>query len=71
MANPILAKLNRKQIDVKSILQMAKGNPDAVFNNMMQTNPQFARFVKECEGKTPDQIAREHGISPDVLKRLM
>lgn len=65
MGNPILARMKRmtnRQNEVMSILQMAKGNPDAVFENMMKTNPQFAQFVEENKGKTPEQIANHYGV---------
>ena len=71
MANPILQKLNRPQNSMSNLLQMAKGNPQGVFEQMMQTNPQFAQFVHDNQGKTPDQIAREHGINPAMLKKFM
>ena len=66
MGNPILARMKRmtnSQNEVMNILQMAKGNPDAMFENMMKTNPQFAQFVEENKGKTPDQIADHYGIN--------
>lgn len=71
MANPILARLNTNQIDLGSILRMAKGNPQALYDNMLKSNPMFADFVKSCDGKTHDQIAREYGVNMDVLKRFM
>lgn len=45
-------------------------DPDVLFNQMVNNNPQFKRFVEENEGKSPEQIAREHGINPELLKRL-
>lgn len=45
-------------------------DPDVLFNQMVNNNPQFKRFVEENKGKTPEQIAREHGINPELLKRL-
>lgn len=64
MANPIMQKLNRSnnQSSLNDLVQIAKGNPDAVFNSLMQSNPQFARFINANKGKTPEQIARENGI---------
>lgn len=71
MANPILQKLNKPQNSMSHLLQMAKGNPQGVYDQLMQTNPQFAQFVHENHGKTPEQIAREHGINPTMLKSFM
>lgn len=45
-------------------------DPDVLFNQMVNNNPQFKRFVEENKDKTPEQIAREHGINPELLKRL-
>lgn len=46
---------------------MAGMTPEQAVSNLMQTNPQFAKFVQENRGKTPAQIAREHGIDPSLL----
>lgn len=34
----------------------------AMYNRMMATNPAFAEFVRKNQGKSPEQIAQEHGI---------
>lgn len=41
---------------------MMPSNPRQVFDNLMRTNPQFAQFVRENKGKTPEQAFREHGL---------
>ena len=55
MKNPILQMLNKTRNtgsnQINSILQAAKGNPTGMFNQLMQTNPQFAEFVKKNKGK--------------------
>lgn len=73
MANPILQRMaNRPQNNnMANLIQMAKGNPQGVYNQMMANNPQFAQFVRENQGKTPEQIAKEHGINPDMIKQFM
>lgn len=30
--------------------------------SMMKSNPQFAQFVEQNRGKSPEQIAKENGI---------
>jgi signal-transduction protein with cAMP-binding, CBS, and nucleotidyltransferase domain len=46
-------------------------DPNAVFQQMMSTNPKFAQFVQENKGKSAEQIAQEHGIDlPTVIKLL-
>lgn len=37
---------------------------------MMKINPQFRQFVEQNRGKTPEQIAQEHGISLDEFNML-
>lgn len=48
-----------------------QGNPEVMFQQMMNTNPQFKEFVLANRGKSADQIARENGINlDDVLRAL-
>ncbi|WP_298626419.1 hypothetical protein [uncultured Senegalimassilia sp.] len=47
---------------------MRQQGPDAVFNSLMGSNPQFRQFVEQNRGKTPEQIAREHGIDFAALR---
>lgn len=42
-----------------------------MFEQMMQSDPRFARFVHESRGKTPRQIAEEHGIDWDSVSRYL
>lgn len=54
---------------ISQIKDMLEGkNPDAVFNEMMQNNPDFRKFVESNRGKSPEQIARENGIDPTILR---
>ena len=70
--NPIIQMLNRNQNNnISSLMQLTKGNPEGMFNHMMQTNPQFRSFVDANKGKSAEQIARDHGIDPSVLKQFM
>ena len=39
-----------------------------MFEEMYQNNQQFKNFVDANRGKSPEQIARENGINPDLLK---
>lgn len=53
---------NRRS-DLHSLLDaMRTGDPAALAQQMMQSNPQFRQFVEQNKGKSPDQIAREHGF---------
>lgn len=82
MTNPILQALNaaRPQIQnsnnllgrVAEIRQVLNGQaPEAVFNRMLQTNPAFAQFVQQNKGKTPEQLARDYGIDPQLIQQIL
>lgn len=73
MTNPIMQKLNRtpKQPTMKDLVQMAKGNPDALFDQMMNSNPQFAKFVNDHKNKSPQQIAKEYGLDLAKINQFM
>ena len=74
MENPILQMLNKNRntgsSQISGILQAIKGNPQGMYDQMMQNNPQFADFVRRNQGKSAEQIARENGIDPNLLKNL-
>lgn len=54
---------------IASIKNMLEGkNPDDIYNNMLQNNPQFRDFIEANKGKSIEQIARENGINPSLLK---
>lgn len=58
---------------MKQMIQMIKSakNPQAAFNSMVQNNPQFKAFVESNKGKTPEQVAKEHGIDlASIMKQL-
>ena len=76
MVNPIMAAMNRgsnnPMAQIAGIKQMLQGkNPDAVFNMMMQNNPQFAQFVQANRGKSPADIAKAYGIDMEQVRELM
>ena len=51
------------------IKNMLEGkNADELYNNMLQNNPQFKAFVEQNKGKSIEQIAKENGINPQLLK---
>jgi len=66
--NPILSLLNNSNSQnllsqVQSINNMLNGkNPDELFKQLMQNNPQFRQFYEANKDKTPEQIAKENGI---------
>ena len=61
-----------KMGQVANVLKMLRsGNPEQIAQQMMQSNPQFRQFVEENKGKTPEQVAREHGIDLSQFKSMM
>lgn len=79
--NPILQALNASRPAAQSsnnmlgrlaeVKQLLGGQPvEAVYNRMLQTNPQFAAFVRQNQGKQPEQIAREYGVDPQLLQSI-
>lgn len=52
----------------QGVIQMLRGNPQGVFNNLLQTNPEFARMVRNNAGKSDEQIARENGIDMGLVR---
>lgn len=46
-------------------------DPQTLMESMARSNPQFAQFVSDNRGKSPEQIAREHGIDLDSIKKMV
>ncbi len=53
------------------LVNAVKGNPEGVFNEMMQTNPQFRKFISDNRGKSVEQIAQSYGVDLNALNNLM
>lgn len=76
--NPLMTSMNpmgnmRQMMQmVGSIKQMMSGqNQDAVMKLFAQRNPQFAQFVKDNQGKSPEQIAKDYGLEWNVIKQFL
>lgn len=66
--NPMNNMLNT----LSQLKQMMNGqNPQAVYNSLMQNNPQFAKFVRDNQGKSLQQIAQENGIDFNQLRNFL
>jgi len=50
---------------------MLSGNPQDMAAQLLSTNPQFAEFMRNNQGKTPEQVAQENGIDFNVVKRFL
>lgn len=62
--NNILDAISR----VKSAMQ---GNPQALFNDMMQNNPKFRQFAQSVQGKTPEEAFSQYGLDFNKIKGMM
>ena len=57
---------------LKQMVGMLKGqNPQQVAKLMAQRNPQFAAFLQQNQGKSPEQIAQENGIDMSLVRELL
>lgn len=57
---------------IMNIRQMMQGrDPNAVMQAFAQQNPQFAQFVRQNQGKSPEQIARENGLDWKAIQQMM
>lgn len=75
MGNSILQSLPQQQNNITNLISQIQGamggrSPQMFFNNLMQTNPQFANFVNANQGKTPQQIASEYGLNFSQIQHL-
>ena len=57
---------------LKQMVGMLRGqDPNQVAQLMAQRNPQFAAFLQQNRGKSPEQIARENGIDMSLVRELL
>lgn len=73
--NPLMMAMqgsNNKMAQAMRVMKMLRsGNPEQIAQQMMQNNPQFRQFVEANKGKTPEQVAKEHGIDLNQFKGIM
>ena len=76
--NPLMASMgpmnNMRQMMqmVNGIKQMMNGqNPDTVMKLFSQKNPQFAQFLRDNQGKSPQQIAQDYGLDWNVVQGFL
>ena len=76
--NPLMASMGpmnnmRQMIQmVNGIKQMMDGqNPDTVMKLFSQKNPQFAQFLRDNQGKSPQQIAQDYGLDWNMVQGFL
>lgn len=71
MASSLFPKNQQNPLQMlNNIKALANGNPQAMFNQMLNTNPQFAKFVNENKGLSPEQIAKNYGVDLSQIKNF-
>lgn len=61
---------NPAQSGIDGIRSLMRGNPQALFDSMMRSNPQFASFVQMHKGMTPEQAFAQHGLDFNQFRGL-
>ena len=57
---------------LKQMVGMIRGqDPRQVAQLMAQRNPQFAEFLRQNQGKSPEQSAADYGIDMNLVRELM
>ena len=76
--NPLMASMGQMN-NMRQMMQMVNGikqmmngqNPDTVMKLFSQKNPQFAQFLRDNQGKSPEQIARDYGLDWDMVQNFL
>ena len=75
--NPLMAMMGGGNMpnmlsQINSIKQMLRGqNPNLVMQNFAQQNPQFAQFLRDNQGKSPEQIAQAYGLNWSEIQQFL
>lgn len=52
--------------------QLMQGRtPQQAFQSLLQSDPRFKAFMDANRGKSPEQVAQEHGINLNQFKGMM
>lgn len=78
MSNPLMQSMGNaggipgNLSQLKNIMGLLRsGNPQQIAQNLMQQNPQFKAFVEANRGKSPQQVAKEHGFDlGEIMNKL-
>lgn len=50
---------------------MMQGDPSALISNLAQSNPQFAQFLAQNRGRTPEEAFKAYGYDFGEISRLI
>lgn len=56
---------------VNALKSASRGDPQALYLHLYQTNPQFRNFADSMKGKTPEQAFRENGLDYSQVQRYL
>lgn len=76
--NPLMASMGPMN-NMRQMMQMVNGikqmmncqNPDTVIKLFAQKNPQFAQFLRDNQGNSPQQIAQEYGLDWNIVQGFL
>ena len=76
--NPLMASMGTMN-NMRQMMQMVNGvkkmmngqNPDTVMKLFAQKNPQFAQFLRDNQGKSPQQIAQDYGLDWNMVQGFL
>ena len=76
--NPLMASMGPMN-NMRQMMQMVNGikqmmnaqNPDTVMKLFAQKNPQFAQFLRDNQGKSPQQIAQDYGLDWNMVQNFL
>lgn len=65
----------RQQSDLKASMaqlrEIMKGDPSSLISDLMQSNPQFAKFYEENRGRTPQEAFAAYGYDFDEVMKVV
>ena len=75
--NPLMAMMGGGNMpnmlsQINSIKQMLRGqDPNMIMQNFARQNPQFAQFLRDNQGKSPEQIAQTYGLNWSEIQQFL
>ena len=56
---------------IGQLRQMLGGDPNAAIQILSRQNPQFAKFMRDNQGKSPEQIAQDYGLDWGMIQNFL
>lgn len=72
MASSLFPNQGNNLIDaIGAAKSLMSGDPQGMFQSLMQTNPQFRDFAQSMAGKTPEQMCQSCGLDYEQVVSLL